>query len=255
MGSWHSTWASTWVISEGWRVTERLLKSRFKVTAVVMSERRTETYEGFVPEEVPLFVTNHAVVEQLVGFKFHGGVLAAAVRPAQPTFEDWISADSPTLSPPAKDIVVAFPRVQDPDNVGLILRNCAAFGVQRVLVGSRSASPLSRRGLRLSMGASLLLSIRETESFDEDLQRLHTSLGYERIAAMCEGTSVPLMSKHVPNRVCLVLGSESEGLDPGTAERCDSFLHIPMANEMSSLNVSSAAAVILHHWQEGHRSR
>ena len=56
------TRSQKWVISEGWRVTERLLKSRFKVTAVVMSERRTETYEGFVPEEVPLFVTNHAVV-------------------------------------------------------------------------------------------------------------------------------------------------------------------------------------------------
>ena len=73
------------VIAEGWRVTERLLQSSLTIESVLISEDKLEAHQSLVPKEVPLLVVDPKTCEELVGFNFHAGILAAAQRPKRTT--------------------------------------------------------------------------------------------------------------------------------------------------------------------------
>ena len=183
-----------------------------------------------------------APVEPLVGFNFHRGILACGRRRPNAELAD--------LAPLDRRLTLAIcPDVQDPENLGAILRISSGFGVDGVLVGRGSADPFSRRALRVSMGASLRLPIREATDLESDLRQLREQFAVQLAATLLDPTAEPLSSAARPDRFALLFGSEGHGLAPAIVALCNRRLTIPMHAGTDSLNVAVAAGIFLHHFR------
>lgn len=228
-------------IAEGWRVVERLLNSDLQIDSVLISERRQELFADRFADRAEVFVMPQKQAEQLVGYNFHAGVLACAVRPEFASLEQ--------LRGP-HGLIVCCPQIHGPDNLGSIIRLMRGFGADGLLLGTESADPYLRRVVRVSMGTIFGLPIGRSNSLPQDLLILKES-GYRIIAAEESAHSQPLPLPQVmasfPRQV-LILGNEAEGVAPELLELCDAIFHIPMQPGVDSLNVADAAAIFLYHF-------
>jgi tRNA G18 (ribose-2'-O)-methylase SpoU len=147
--------------------------------------------------------------------------------------------------------VVAVDGIANAENLGVIVRNCAAFGAHALIVGETSSTPYLRRAVRNSMGAIFKLPAVETPNLVETLRQLR-GRGIRCIAAHGQAKSRTLAQCDLTSNCCIVLGGEGHGVSPAVLKECDELAAIPMANEVDSLNVSNAAAVFLY---EANRQR
>ncbi len=233
-------WAGRFIV-EGEKLVRRLLDSRFAVDSILLSDRFAAHWDGSASNGVNCFAVPGESIEQLVGFDFHRGILACGVRQPNPSLE--------AIAPPGdRRTVVVCPDVQDPENLGAILRLSNAFGVDGVLTGPSSADPFSRRVLRVSMGGSLRTPIRESTDVIADMQELKQRLRMELAATVLHPDAESLSSARRAGRFSLVFGSEGHGLRPDVIACCDRRLTIPMHAAADSLNVAVAAGIFLHHF-------
>jgi len=227
-------------IAEGRLLVERLIASSYTPHSILVDEKRI----GLLPKtspDVPVYSTSAELIEQISGFDFHRGVMACGHR--QPL--DTIAGVCPHLPPTA--LVLACVEVQDPTNLGGILRNCAAFGADAVLVSKHSADPFARRVLRVSMGGSFNLRIIECDDIAADLRDLKSAHGFEVVAAVI-GDAPPLETATRARRTALLIGSEANGLPNELVTDADRRVTIPMSLKTDSLNASVAAGVLLYHF-------
>jgi tRNA G18 (ribose-2'-O)-methylase SpoU len=192
--------------------------------------------------EVPVYVAPRKLLEETIGFNFHRGCLACGVREPVKSLEQW--------QRPAKAewLIVACPDVQDPTNLGTLLRNCAAFGVDLVLLGGKCADPFSRRVLRVSMGAVLELEIVEAQDLSRDLDVLQREHQVEIVATVLDAAATPLDQSSRGARMAILFGSEGHGLEADWIERADRRVTIPMQLGTDSLNVAVASGIFLYHF-------
>ncbi len=144
---------------------------------------------------------------------------------------------------------LALEAVQDPGNVGTLLRSAAAFGFDGVLLSRGCASPFAPKTLRASMGAVGRIALYEGVDLPESLAQLR-ALGVQSLAAALYD-SVPLseVSPTQDGGVCLVIGSEGQGLTAQTIAACDKAVRIPMTQAVESLNAGIAGSVLLWHFR------
>jgi tRNA G18 (ribose-2'-O)-methylase SpoU len=230
-------------VVEGEKLLEHLLKSRFALASVLTTDRFEPRLAGRIPDEAPVFVIPHAMINAVVGFRYHQGVLACGVRQPGPHLETIVEQCG------ANSTIVVCPTLNNPENLGAILRIADVFGVDAILVGGRCPDPLSRRVLRVSMGTALRLPVVATEQLERDVDRLRSRWAFERLAAVVDPTAEPLDRVVCADRLALFLGAESEGLEPEWVARCDREITIPMRPGAESLNVSVAAGILLYHFQ------
>jgi tRNA G18 (ribose-2'-O)-methylase SpoU len=228
-------------IAEGDLVVARLLASPYRVESLLVTTEESPRWS--VPDHVPVYVMPRPRLETLVGFKFHRGVLACGLRPGPRELADCL--------PPAdrRWAIVICAAVQDPENLGGILRNAAAFGVDLVVIGPASADPFSRRVLRVSMGAAVGLDLYQSRQLDQDLQRLRDEFSVHLVASVVDPAAPPLAMARRPPRWGLLLGNERHGLSPAQLAASDSQWTIPMPGRTDSLNVAVASAIFLYHFQ------
>ena len=144
-------------------------------------------------------------------------------------------------------LAVYLDTIQDPGNVGAVIRAAHALGATHVVCGGATADPFSPKSSRASAGAALAIPI-VMDSVGSLPRRLRAA-GYRLVAAEPAATSAPEDSLPLPPRTLLVLGSEGLGISPSVRELCHDALRIPMTSGAESLNVGQAAAVILYAWQ------
>jgi tRNA G18 (ribose-2'-O)-methylase SpoU len=186
-------------------------------------------------------------ISRVAGFSFHRGVLALAQRPEPNSLsmlEPFRAGDSECKGRKEIRTVLALPEILDPENLGSAFRSAAALGCQALLLGPKGPDPLSRRVLRVSMGASLSLPWARMDG-PEELEFLVRS-GYELAAAVLDPTAVALDSYRRPCRLALVIGNEAFGLSSPWLERCQTRLTLPMGEGVDSLNLAVAAALFLY---------
>ena len=229
-------------IAEGEKLVRRLLASPFPVESVLAGQRFADAIAPLVPPEVPLLVVDDWVVPELVGFSFHRGLLACGRRLPERSVADF--ADR--LSSPAT--LVICPEIQDPENLGGVLRTSCALGVDAVVLGSNSADPFSRRVLRVSMGTALQVPILQSLNLAGDLAWLRDCGGFQLVATVLDETADRLELAARAPRLGLLFGNEAHGLDQRCLVFCDNKVTIPMRRGTDSLNVAVACAVVLHHF-------
>lgn len=232
-------------IVEGENVVRRLLQSDHATLSVLTSERRVESLQADLPPDVDVFVLDHAAVSEIVGYKFHSGVLAHGRAKPNPSLDDL----APALNEPAALVnVVVCVHIDNPDNLGTILRTASGLGAAMVIVGEGCADPYSRRTLRVSMGEAFRIPIRISEFLEADLRDLRDRWSFTLVATVLDPTAMELRSAAPPERTALLLGNEAHGLEARWRDLCPMLVRIPMANQVDSLNVAVACGICLHHF-------
>ncbi len=180
----------------------------------------------------------------------HQGVVAL-VRPQEfLTIEDLFEPDPATnKSPSGKTarLVLAIDGVEDPQNLGALLRVADGAGVDGVLLTERRAAPLSPAAMKASAGAAEHLRIARVVNLVRSLEELkkHNLWIVGLDAGVAERGLTAYDQFDFTGDLVIVLGSEGAGLHDLVRRTCDHLLHIPMAGGVSSLNVSAAGAVVL----------
>lgn len=256
-------------IVEGALLVERLLRSRFPVESLFVTVGSEARFACEVQEKAPLYVAEAGLMRQIVGFDFHRGVLGLGRRLPFPDATALVQQLSETAEKPdalpgnappdnAKPECVPLQLVvcagtESSENLGLILRSAAAFGIGGVLLPADGADPLSRRCLRQSMGSALTLPIARSKDLLGELCALRQTAGLRLVAAVAgdrgegNGRATPLPDFIWPARAALMVGNEYRGLSPHWLEICDDHVTIPLAPDCDSLNVAVASGVLLHH--------
>jgi len=191
------------------------------------------------PVDLPIYVGTQQFLKRIVGFNIHRGCLALGERPKR------IPVNT-LLQQPSTRLAVVLENVSNPDNLGSIFRNAAAFGVDCVLLSPHCCDPLYRKAIRTSIGATLRVPYTTIEHWPEGLHQLK-DLGFTTIALTTEvhaediGNVLPKLLK----RVALLFGSEGAGLSQSATVRTDTQARIPIAPEIDSLNVATASGIAL----------
>ena len=139
-------------VVEGRWLVQRLAASDYEIESILVDSRQLSLLPTSLPTDVPVYTLAAAAIETLIGFNFHRGILACGRR------KPFVSVSS-LMPAQGRAIIVACIDIHDPTNLGGILRNCAAFGVDGVLLTRRCADPFSRRVLRVSMGTAFKLRL------------------------------------------------------------------------------------------------
>lgn len=228
-------------VVEGAKLLDRLIASPFPLASVLVTDRYEERIAPRVPADVPLFIVPHDQINAVVGFHYHQGVLACGRR------RPWPDCDELVRRAGRRATIVVCPGLNNPENLGAIVRISDVFGVNAVLVGGRGCpDPLSRRVLRVSMGTVLRLPVIASADLERDVNKLRGTWGFELAATVVDPAAEPLPSVRRPDRLAVFLGSESEGLDPAWISRCTRRVTIPMRPGAESLNVAVAAGILLY---------
>ncbi len=181
-----------------------------------------------------LFTADKRVMSEIVGFRLHQGIMAIGVEPKQPLLDQ--------LSLP----IVALDGIVNSENVGAIVRNCAAFGVKSLLVQANGSSPYMRRAVRVSMGTIFATEVFHTESLPDVLSSIRATRNAAIIAAENVNSALSLSEYDFPRDFVLIIGSERYGVSRDVLEVCDLSLAIPINPRVSSINAAAASAVLLY---------
>ena len=229
-------------VAEGEKVVRRLLESQFGVVSVLLPENWLHELAPLLQarhEVVQVFLAEKKLLETLTGFSMYQGLLAVGKVPLQPSLEQILgSAKRPYL-------LAAVDGLSSAENLGALVRNCAAFDVQALLVGETSTSPYLRRAVRSSMGTIFQLPIFESAGLVSTLLELRARQ-FHCVAAHPRADGRSVSQVNFTADCCIVFGSEGYGLSAAVLAACDDSAAIPMPPAVDSLNVGSAAAVFLY---------
>ena len=143
--------------------------------------------------------------------------------------------------------ILALDAVQDPGNLGAVLRSAAAFGWQGVLLGLGCADAYGVKALRAAMSSTVKIPVARTDDLAGALCAMRQR-GYTCFAARLEDSEeLPAAAQDAP--MVLVVGSEGRGICPQVAAVCDVSVRIPIAPAMESLNAAVAASVLMWHYR------
>lgn len=230
-------------VVEGPLLVEQLIDSSYGVQSILLDRKYLYHYAAMVPESVNLLLVEHALVEDIVGFNFHRGVLGCGLRKPVLTLNDSFHESTD----PHETMVCAV-GVQDPENLGGILRSCAALGIERVIMGPGTADPLSRRVLRVSMGTAFQLQIFRSRDLPRDLNWLRDHRGVTSVATTLATDAQPLETTHRVGPTLILIGNERYGLPAEIQAQADQRVTIAMDLGTDSLNVCVAAGIVMHYF-------
>ncbi|NMC69371.1 MAG: 23S rRNA (guanosine(2251)-2'-O)-methyltransferase RlmB [Myxococcales bacterium] len=228
-------------VAEALRAGRREVQVVF-LSAVEKGERFRDVARLARSRGVAVRQAEPALIETLAAGRTHQGIVAlAGTYPylGLREFEQVVAERG------AEVLVVALDQIQDPQNLGAVLRSCVAFGVDVVVLPERRAASVTEAVVRASAGATELCRIARVPNLAEALRRL-AAAGVEIVGLDPEG-EVSLAEAGLRPPLCLVLGSEGPGLRRLTGELCHRRLRIRIAaGGVASLNVSVSAGIVLH---------
>ncbi|HEX4199250.1 MAG TPA: RNA methyltransferase [Caulobacteraceae bacterium] len=234
-------------IAEGEVVLRVLLGplSRCRASSLLVAEKRVERLATLIDDlspEIPVYAAGQPVMDAIVGFHIHRGVMAHGLRPAEPDAEALLSGLG------ARALVLALFGIANHDNMGGLFRNAAAFGADAVLLDASCCDPLYRKAIRVSVGAALSTPFARLPAGDDPLALLRRA-GFSALA-LSPGGGEPLAGVRRPARAAVLLGAEGAGLPDAVLDQART-LAIPMARGWDSLNVAAASAIVLHELTRG----
>jgi tRNA G18 (ribose-2'-O)-methylase SpoU len=229
-------------IAEGRLVVTRLLgDERWRVRSILVSEAANRDLERVFAAAapcLPVFVCAAADFAGITGHHIHRGCLALVEAPCAIPLEDAIAGS---------ELVVVLDGVTNPDNIGGVFRNAAAFAADLVVLSPACCSPLYRKAVRTSMGATLRVPfVHLNDQWPEALAILRDA-DFTLIALTTGGGSQPLaeFSAPQPQRLALIVGAEGPGLTPAAERAADHHVRIPIAADVDSLNLAVAVGIAL----------
>ena len=207
------------------RVARVLMAERLEPDPRLAELRQLAPVEDVAPERVAALAQGA-----------HQGVVAE-LRPRRYVGLRELIAAEPTL-------LLALDGIEDPQNLGAILRSAEAAGADAVILPERRTAPLSGAAVKASSGASEHLTICRVPGLPSTISELKRA-GVWCVALDARGEQLA-WEFDLRQRACLVVGGEGQGVHRLVRERCDARLRLPMAGRVESLNASAAAAALLY---------
>ncbi len=180
---------------------------------------------------------------ELVGSVNDQGVVALLSAVAYRDFGEWIEQID-TSDYPA---VLLLDEIEDPHNVGAIIRTAVAAGISAVLVPKHRQAPVNATVYKTSAGTAGKIPIVRVGNLNQSIMELKDA-GFW-IAGLAMGGDTPLWELEVDRPLAFIIGSEGSGIRQKTLEHCDYRISIPMENRVESLNASVSAALICYEWR------
>lgn len=229
-------------IAEGEVVLRVLIEgSRHRPASLLIADKRMAKLQPLLaklPAEVPVYRAPQEVLDGIIGFHLHRGILALGRQAPMP------GADQLLAQTGRDAVVLVLLGIANHDNVGGLFRNAAAFGVDGVILDQTSCDPLYRKAIRVSVGASLIVPFARL-SPDDDLFTLFGRHGFDAVALSPQGQT-PLHALGRGPRTAVLLGAEGPGLSAEVLAAARTVA-IPMADGFDSLNVATTSGIVLHH--------
>lgn len=188
---------------------------------------------------IPVRFENRDQLTRMAKAPGHQGVVAVVREREFLTVEDLLAVPSSTSR-----LLLALDGVEDPQNLGALLRSADGAGVDGVIIPERRAAPLSAVAVKTSAGAAEHIRIARVVNIVRSLELLKQNNIW--CVGLDERGTMDYDEYDWTANTAVVLGREGEGLHDLTRRTCDHLLRIPMAGGVSSLNVSAAGAVVLY---------
>jgi len=237
---------------EGVRILEEAIRSGLRFSAVFFRESAEDRAERLLPQigaQVETLLLPDKLFDSLVPSESPQG-MAALVRLKEFSFEDLL--ERAQIGP-----IVVLVGLQDPGNLGTVLRSCEAFGSAGVVLGEGTVSPFNSKVVRGSAGSVFRLPVvhgrgRSPTKLEEISRKLRAQ-GLRLLATSShKGTSLDHANLKGP--LAIYFGNEGSGLPRDVMPQMDEFISIPHASQVESLNAGVAASIVLYEAAKQRRS-
>ena len=242
-------------------VEEQLMRNPENVMRVFISDKMAKKDGGFQAlrefakeKRIPINPVTKAKIQDYVGDVNDQGVIALLKRPEYEEFDDWFE----TLDLEAYPAILILDHIEDTHNFGALLRTAAAAGMAGVIVSKDRQAPINGVVYKTSAGALTQVPVVRVSNINQTIAKLKENKFW--IAAVDIDPACRQAGKNAKNDTSLwsqtfdtpmgfILGAEGKGVHEKTLEHSDFVISIPMENDIESLNVSVAGAVVMYEWK------
>jgi TrmH family RNA methyltransferase len=233
---------------EGARLCSDAAESGLKTVSLLYTEEAEKKYAPYLsvirktdPDE---FLISQSVAQTLSDTKNPQGVFSICARPVEG--EELPSAES------GKHLLM-IENIQDPANLGAILRTAEAVGIGGIILAGDCCDVFAPKALRAGMGAAFRLQVFILKDAPETINRLNEA-GFQTFAAVPDSTAVPITKLDFSAPAVAAIGNEGNGLTQEAIKACSQRVTIPMLGRAESLNAAASAAIIMWEMMRGKES-
>ena len=226
-------------VVEGVKLVEEAVKENAKIKQIIVCEDTTRTYE--IPTHIMLEIAKYECIS--VSNKIFNiitqvtnpqGIMAIIEKNAQDTQIDY-----------AQDIIVVLDDVQDPGNLGTILRTVDSIGLNQIIVSKGTADAFNSKVVRSTMGAIFRIKIIEVENLAQAIKEMRKHHFKLMVTSLQTKNSIYDIDF---NKKIIVIGNEANGVSKEIQDMADEKAKIPMLGRTESLNASVAAGVVMYEY-------
>jgi tRNA G18 (ribose-2'-O)-methylase SpoU len=231
-------------IAESLPVVKKLLNTDIKILSCLTTERIFKKIGSLLSEkkrDFPVYLMRRADIEDMIGARFHMKIMMAAEIPERRDSLDRIKRiDHPHM-------ITALNGVHDPQNVGLLIRNAAAFGTDLLMIDNMTYEPFYRKSVRISLGALFSIPTAYENNLPQTLKTLKKDFGTRIMVSTPSEKAEDLRKTDFSGNICIVLGNEACGVGADVLETADTLVRVPHKKHAAdSLNVACSGAVLLY---------
>lgn len=222
-------------IADSPKVVNLLLESDLEIKSILATQAYYDEFAELIETKDidKLYITTKEEMGKIVGHKIHHNCMMHGIRPKNATFEE------------LGDEVLMLDGITSAENVGSIVRSCAALGVNSLVIAHETPHPFNRRALRVSMGHAHMIKTHLHGDIKESIKSFQKR-GYRVYAAEVTEDSTPLRDVKTAEKWVLVMGHEGRGISKDILELCDEVVTIEMVEGIKSFNVGVAASLMMY---------
>jgi len=222
------------VVVESKNVLKKLFKTDRKIHKIfITAENMNFIKDNCKNIDFPIYIASSEIMKKIVGHKIHQGMMALIDKPEFIFFDD------------IKGNVVVLNGLTSPENVGSIVRSCAAFNIKTIIIDEKTCSPFLRRCIRVSTGN--LFNIKVYKSFDLKIDLTSLKMkGYDILSTANTDSAVSLQNHKFKDNSAIIIGNEGYGVEQSIMNLSDTIIKIDINDEVTSLNASIATSIILY---------
>lgn len=220
-------------IIDGLRIVKHALDNKEELDCVIITQeyKASEQFKSIMNQlkDIKVYVVDLNIMKHFVETENPQGIIGVVNRKDE-TVEDL-------------GTILILDRIQDPGNIGTLIRTADAAGFNTVILVKGCTDPFSQKALRSSMGSVMTLNIVSSEDILADIKKLHED-GYKLYSAALENGK-DFRSVSYENKKALVIGNEANGISNEILEISDEKIYIPMFGAVESLNASIAGGILM----------
>lgn len=226
-------------VVEGVKLVEEAVKENAKIKQIIVCEDTTRTYE--IPTHIMYEIAKYECV--YVTDKIFASI--TQVTNPQGIMAIIEKGDTDAQIDYTQDIIVALDDVQDPGNLGTILRTVDSIGLNQIIVSKGTADAFNSKVVRSTMGAIFRVKIIEVENLPQSIKEMRRHHFKLMVTSLQTENSIYDIKF---NKKIIVIGNESNGVSKEIQEMADEKAKIPMLGKTESLNASVAAGVVMYEY-------